>query len=202
MVFEPEVDAFLRHQAKRELRKRMRALRSSIPPSACAARSSRIVSGVVTSDLFAVASAVAMFAPMLERNEVDVRPIEDAAREHGKRVAYPFFEEDGAMSLRIAAYASLQERGNGFAEPSADAEVLAAPEGLLVLVPALAVAPDGQRLGYGKGHYDRLLARIAPPARTVVVAYDFQVLGELPTTEGDQPSDLVVTDARSFRVRP
>jgi 5-formyltetrahydrofolate cyclo-ligase len=202
VVFDPEVEAFLRHQAKRELRKRMRALRNSIPESARAARSARIVTAVTESDLFELAHIVGMFAPMLDRNEVDVRPIEGAAREQGKRVAYPFLEESGEMSFRLAAHTALEEQGHGFAEPPPESPLVEAYDGLLVVVPALAVAPNGHRLGYGKGHYDRLLARIAPPARTVTVAYDFQVLGELPVTDGDRPSDLVVTDARTFRVTP
>jgi len=202
VVFDPEVEAFLRHQGKRELRKRMRALRNSIPPSARAARSAKIVAALLASERFAQAAVIGMFAPMLERNEVDVRPIEHAAREQGKQVAYPFLEEDGQMTLRIALHSELEERGNGFAEPRDDAPIAPSGPALLVLVPALAVAPDGQRLGYGKGHYDRMLARIAPPARAVAVAYDFQLLGELPSTDGDQPVDLVITDSRSFTVKP
>jgi 5-formyltetrahydrofolate cyclo-ligase len=202
VVFDPEVEAFLGQQAKRELRKRMRALRNSIPPSARAARSDKIVNQLVAHELFARATVIGMFAPMLERNEVDVRPIELVARAQGKQTAYPFMEEGSAMTLRYAAHAELEERGNGFAEPRDNAPRVSASEGLLILVPALAVAPDGQRLGYGKGHYDRMLEGMAPPARTVAVAYDFQILGELPRTEGDQLVDLVVSDLRLFLVKP
>ena len=55
---------------------------------------------------------------------------------------------------------------------------------------------SGNRLGYGKGYYDRMLLEMAPPAVVVAVAFEFQLLAEVPTTEGDQPIPTVITDAR------
>jgi 5-formyltetrahydrofolate cyclo-ligase len=197
VVFDPEAEAFLRRQAKAELRKQMRALRAAIPEKARAARSEKIVERVLASKAFERASSVGLFWPMLDRNEVDVRPIDAASREKSKRVAYPFLRGEGEMALLVADPASLEERGNGFAEPLEDAEDVGS-EGLLVIVPALAVDATGQRIGYGKGFYDRLLARIAPPATTVAVAYDFQVVAEVPATEHDRRVDFVMTDVRAF----
>jgi 5-formyltetrahydrofolate cyclo-ligase len=137
---------------------------------------------------------------MLDRNEVDVRPIDRAARDQGKVVAYPSLKEDGDMVLLVADPSELEERGYGFAEPPEDAPLVEIDERLLVIVPALAVDPNGQRIGYGKGFYDRLLARIAPPAFALAVVYDFDIVAEVPVTEGDYPVDMVVTDARSYRL--
>ena len=121
-----------------------------------------------------------MFAPMLDRNEVDVRPIDQAARAAGKLVAYPLCESATEMTLRCADPATFEERGYGFAEPPIDSPEVPVGAGLLVVVPALAVDPTGHRVGYGKGFYDRLLARVAPPAMSLAVAYDFQVVMEIP----------------------
>jgi len=199
VVFDPEADAFFRLQAKAELRKQMRALRAAIPEKARAARAAKIVERVLATPVFERARAIGLFWPMLDRNEVDVRPIEVAAREKGKLVSFPFLRGEGEMSLLICDSAALEERGNGFAEPPENAAEIA-NEGLLVIVPALAVDETGQRIGYGKGFYDRLLARIAPPASTVVVAYDFQIVAEVPATEHDRRVDVVVTDARTVVV--
>ena len=203
MVFDPDVLSMLRHQAKAALRKRMRALRNSIPERARAARSQKIVERVVSSDLFRRASSIGMFWPMLDRNEVDVRELDALARADGKLVAYPSLLEDAVeMTLRYAEPAELEERGHGFAEPSESSEHARIDDQLLIMVPALAVDPTGQRVGYGKGYYDRLLVRIAPPARTIVVAYDFQIVAEVPVTEGDRPVDSIVTDVRSWDLTP
>ena len=68
-----------------------------------------------------------------------------------------------------------------------------------VLVPALAVDLQGNRLGYGKGLYDRLLPTL-PTALRCALAYDFQLVSELPSSPTDAPVDVVVTDARVLRV--
>jgi 5-formyltetrahydrofolate cyclo-ligase len=201
VIFDPAMEDFLRRQAKAQLRKSRRAMRNSIPESARAARSEKIVERVARDPVFAAASRVALFWPMLDRNEIDVRPLDRAARDAGKVVAYPLLGDDVDLALLVVTDPSeLEERGRGFAEPPAAAPPVTIDEGLLVIVPALAVDPSGQRIGYGKGFYDRLLARIAPPAFALAVAYDFDVMAEVPVTEGDYPVDMVVTDVQSFRI--
>ena len=69
----------------------------------------------------------------------------------------------------------------------------------VVIAPALAVDPTCQRIGYGAGYYDRTLPRYAPPAITIGVAYDWQVVAEIPVTQGDVALDFVVTDVRQFQ---
>ena len=200
MVFDPNVEFLLRRQAKAALRKRARALRNSIPERARAVRSEKLVERVVESAPFERARAIGLFSPMLDRGEVDVRKIDEAARQRGKLVAYPFLESESEMTLRVVDLSSLEERGHGFAEPPASAPEIAVTEELVVIVPALAVDPAGHRIGYGKGFYDRLLARICPPAFAIAVAYDFEVVSEVPVTEHDRPADMVITDVRSWHI--
>src|SRR5262249_53143492 len=154
---------------------------------------------VVASVPFEQARSVGLYWPMLERGEVDVRGIDRAARERGKQVAYPLLESDSEMRLAYAVPSSLEERRHGFAEPPEGAPAALA-DGLVVIVPALAVDPTGQRIGYGKGFYDRLLARICPPAFAIAVAYDFEVVPEVPATEHDRRVDMVLTDLRTWQV--
>jgi 5-formyltetrahydrofolate cyclo-ligase len=194
------MESFLRRQAKAELRKRRRAMRNSIPERARGVRADQIVARVASDPVFEAAGAVALFWPMLHRNEVDVRPLDAAARDRGKVVAYPTLKDETEMALLIAAPDELAERGHGFAEPPEGAPPLEISSALVVIVPALAVDPNGQRIGYGRGFYDRLLTRIAPPAFALAVAYDFDVIAEVPVTEGDYPVDMVVTDVRTFRI--
>ncbi|HEU4535368.1 MAG TPA: 5-formyltetrahydrofolate cyclo-ligase, partial [Polyangiaceae bacterium] len=68
----------------------------------------------------------------------------------------------------------------------------------LIVVPALAIDALGQRIGYGAGFYDRLLPTHSPPAFTVGVVFDFQLISETPATEGDFALAWVATDARDF----
>ena len=89
----------------------------------------------------------------------------------------------------------LVERGRGFHEPPPDAPEAQRGDIDLVVVPALAVAVTGHRIGYGAGYYDATLPDVRPPALAVIVAFDFQLLAELPSEADDVACDLVVTDA-------
>ncbi len=61
----------------------------------------------------------------------------------------------------------------------------------MVVVPAVAYDARGNRLGRGKGFYDRFLA--STPAVKVGVGYDFQLLDEIPAEPHDVPMDIVIT---------
>lgn len=186
----------IRRKVKAELRKRMRGLRHTTPAASCLERSTKIVANLESLAPMAAAKSVALFWPIVERHEVDLRLLDASLRARGVAVSYPAIDpESGAMTFRVAdAPESLVEAGYGFCEPPATAPE---PESLdVVVVPAIAVDPAGHRLGYGAGYYDRTLPRFAPPAVTMVVAYDFQLIVEVPTTEGDVACQFIVTDAR------
>jgi 5-formyltetrahydrofolate cyclo-ligase len=185
-------------RAKTELRKRLRALRATTPASACAERSTRIVTRLESLAQIVEAKSVALFWPIVARHEVDLRPLDQSLRARGVTIAYPAIDpETRDMTFRTtSAREDLEERGFGFEEPSRDAPI--APSLDVIVVPAIAVEPRGHRLGYGAGFYDRALPNW-PHAFTVVVAFDFQLLVELPITETDFAVDWIVTDSRSFQ---
>ena len=78
----------------------------------------------------------------------------------------------------------------GIPEPMEDAPV-AEDKTALVLMPGLAFDPQGHRIGYGGGFYDRFLAK-EPNHPTVALCYEFQMLEKLETEEFDVPVDLVL----------
>jgi 5-formyltetrahydrofolate cyclo-ligase len=67
-----------------------------------------------------------------------------------------------------------------------------------VLVPALAVAADGTRLGRGGASYDRALARVGPEVPVAALLYDHEVLAHLPREDWDRPVTAYVTPARGW----
>jgi 5-formyltetrahydrofolate cyclo-ligase len=189
---------------KAELRKRMRGLRGALPASACRERSARICVRLMELEPIARARAVALFWPMERRREVDLRPLDAALREAGVRVAYPSVDPaSNAMVFRFVADpgAMIEDAATGLGVREPTASEPEAPPGSIdaIVVPALAVDPSGQRIGYGAGYYDNALPRFVPPATSVAVAFDFQLLVEIPVTEGDVRTHYVVTDARSIR---
>lgn len=187
----------IRVRVKAELRKRLRGVRKTAPIEACAERSAKIVTALETHPAVVAAQSIALFWPMLERHEVDLRPLDASLRARGVRIAYPAIDpETGDMRFRfVDAPEAMEEAGYGFAEPPADAPFAEALD--VIVVPAIAVDPTGHRIGYGAGYYDRTLP-LYPAARSIAVAYDYQLVAEVPTTPGDVPVNHVVTDVRAF----
>ncbi len=67
----------------------------------------------------------------------------------------------------------------------------------LVVVPAVAYDIHGNRVGRGKGYYDRLLPKMR--ALKIGVAYDFQIFDEIDIDSFDIPVDMVITETRVFK---
>lgn len=199
-----DVETLLRYKAKAVLRQRARNLRGTIPTEAIAQRSAAIIERLAALREIRDARSVALFYPMERRHEVDLRAFDAELRARGVRVAYPRVDAPDDEPAPIAqqrmafhftaSIADLAERGQIYLEPPGASEEAQALD--VIVVPALQVDARGHRIGYGAGFYDRTIPRYAPPARTIVVAFDFQLIAEVPITEGDVACQIIVTDKR------
>jgi 5-formyltetrahydrofolate cyclo-ligase len=188
----------LRARVKQELRQRMRGLRRVLPAEAGAARSRAICARLVELPEFGAAQVVVGYAAY--RKEADPRAALEQAARHGKRVGLVRIGENGELCVHAFAIGdALVPNEYGIEEPLPSAARIDAAQVQLIVVPALAVDERGHRIGYGRAYYDRLLPALAS-AFKVAIAYDFQLLAEVPDTRGDVAVDCVVTDARTVRV--
>lgn len=88
----------------------------------------------------------------------------------------------------------------GIREPDPQRVPEADPAALdLVIVPALVLSEQGDRVGYGGGYYDRFLPRLAPGCALVGALPGALVLPQLPCDDWDIPLDVVVTETRIWR---
>ena len=122
----------------------------------------------------------------------EVRTVEmlQQAIADGKRVAVP---KCYGSEMRFIWMDDLSQVAPGYAnipEPIAD-EPIADDEAALVLMPGLAFDPQGHRIGYGGGFYDRFLAD-EPDHPTLALCYGFQMVEHLETEEFDIPVDQVM----------
>lgn len=69
----------------------------------------------------------------------------------------------------------------------------------LILVPGVAFDKKGNRLGHGKGYYDRLLEKTN--ATKVGLAFEFQIVDKIPTDENDKPVDIIITEERVIHTK-
>lgn len=140
---------------------------------------------------------VAGYLPI--RSEIDPLPAMAEAAAHGP-VAVPVIMGAG-MALRFSRWApegALRAGPFGTRVPQVDD--FFDPE--IVIVPLVAFARAGGRLGYGGGFYDRTLEglRALRPTLAIGFAYGVQEADALPLEATDQPLDMIVTDAEVIEV--
>jgi len=68
-----------------------------------------------------------------------------------------------------------------------------------VIIPGAAFDERGNRIGYGGGYYDRLLAGLQKSVVVIAPAYEEQIVEAVPTDEHDKKVNVIVTDRRVIR---
>lgn len=136
---------------------------------------------------------VSGFLPI--QSEIDVRPLMDRLRLAGARLALPAFpDRKGPMIFRaLERGAELVPMGFGTFGPGPEApEVF--PE--VLLTPLSAFDEAGNRIGYGKGHYDQALARLDQMARRIAIgiAFSCQQVDAVPAEPHDRRLDFLLTE--------
>jgi 5-formyltetrahydrofolate cyclo-ligase len=184
---------------KRALRERVVARRDRLPAAARRARSARVFDHVVALPELATADSVLCFVSF--GSEVDTSLLLRWCLDQGKRVALPrivgrrrmeaFWVEDPARDLESGSY--------GIREPRAELP-LAPPEAIdVVIVPGSAFGRSGDRMGYGGGFYDTFMARLRPRTPRVALAFELQLVDDVPEEGHDLRVDALVTERGVLR---
>lgn len=111
-----------------------------------------------------------------------------------------FLPRVNGVNLEILPYerTSLKVGAFHIEEPSG-CEINDVAEIDMIVVPAIAFDRKGNRVGRGKGYYDRLLAE--SKAMKIGVGYDFQLVDEIDTEVHDIPVDIVITETSTIILR-
>lgn len=184
---------------KQALRKRVLVERAAVPPAARAEASAVITARLEALEELAQARAVLGYAAF--GAEVDLDGFLAARLARGRQVYLPWVDGEDLHAARVADLAgSLAPGWRGVREPSPQWRAPADPTVLdAVVVPGLAFDRRGHRLGYGGGHFDRLLSRLRPGTLVVGVAFDAQLVDAVPVEDHDVPVDAVVTESCTVR---
>jgi 5-formyltetrahydrofolate cyclo-ligase len=177
---------------KELLRARIRRQRRQIDSIWRDLASATIISRLETLPLFQRAQVIQTYVAL--RHEVNTHDLIQSLLRNGKSVALPKVARGNDLDQYfIKDFSELQAGAFGIFEPRADSRRLAtAAQFDLVIVPGLAFDRSGQRLGAGKGYYDRFLAQVKAPK--IALAFSFQVVEKIPVAAHDQPVDMIVTE--------
>ncbi len=176
----------------------MSAVRRALSPDEREALARRVADRLFRLPEVTSATSVLVFYSF--GSEVPTAEMAERLLSSGKRLLLPYLDATGMEAAEVRSGDRLVETDYGPKEPGRRVPVQ--PEDVdAVITPGLAFDRRGHRLGYGGGHYDRYLARLGPGTAAVAIAFDVQVLAEVPADEHDRPVDILVTDAETVDCR-
>lgn len=177
---------------KRSIRSHFLAERKACPIETCAVSSAEIQRRFLMSDLFRDARCLALYSAI--NNEVLTDEVVGPAIDAGKTLVFPRVSGESLEFVVIESVAELVPGAFGVFEPSG-CRLVPAEKLDLVVVPGVAFDKRGHRLGYGRGYYDRALAKCLGSCMKVGFSYDFQLVDELPATEYDETLSVLITES-------
>ena len=173
---------------KKELRRAIRERKRAMTEEEIVSRSARLGELFAQSEAYRNAATIYGYLPY--NQEVRTVPMLEQAIRDGKKVAVPKVYGDTMKFINLEDLSQVEKGYAGIPEPIAD-EPVAHDETALVLMPGLAFDPQGHRIGYGGGFYDKFLAA-EPSHPTLALCYEFQMLPQLDTEEHDIPVNTVL----------
>lgn len=179
---------------KNELRHRIRTQKSLLTDAERRRAADAVFAAVERTAAFLLADSILMYNSLPD--ELSTR---DFINKWAGRKRF-FLPRVNGVNLEILPYDRTRMHLGAFRIEEPDGDDVVDPSSVeLIIVPAVAMDRRGNRLGRGKGFYDRLLATTR--ATTIGVGYDFQLLDELPVEPHDVRLDLVITESHFGRRR-
>lgn len=162
-----------------------------------------IISRFIKHDAYQNSSNIMLYLDF--RNEVKTGPLIECMLREGKRTLIPVINPED-YSLTIS---ELKDPQNdlfpgkfGLLEPNADTLRPVEPTIIdLVLVPGLVFDKKGYRIGFGAGYYDRFLPMLQSHVPLISLAYELQIVDDVPREPHDVPVHMLVTEQRIIHCR-
>jgi 5-formyltetrahydrofolate cyclo-ligase len=173
---------------KKELRRSIREQKRAMTEEHIVTASEKLGQLFAATEAYRNAKTIYGYLPY--NQEVRTVPMLQRAIDDGKKVAVPKVFGDEMKFIYLDDLTAVEKGYAGIPEPVADGPVADDKEAL-VLMPGLAFDPQGHRIGYGGGFYDKFLAREGNHP-TLALCYDFQMVEHLETEEFDIPVDKVL----------
>ncbi len=134
-------------------------------------------------------------------NEVDTQNILKKCLEFNKIVVLPAFDpEKYRIKLRkVDNDADLKQGLKGILEPDPDHCKIVPIQSIdIAIMPGIAFDEKGGRLGSGEGYYDRLVPKLSITTRKVALAFECQIIQQVPMESHDKHVDIIITEERTI----
>ncbi len=183
-------------ETKRHIRKSVLKLRDELPQSTRQSMSRRIIGSLMDTDAYKAAEAILSYVNF--KSEVETELLIAEALKCGKKVYCPRIDEEDMDFYRITNMDDLSEGYKGIREPVPEGERLLSGRDIslqkcLMIMPGSVFDKERNRIGYGKGYYDRYLERY-PQLPTIAVCFECQIVEHVPAEEYDRKPAMILTE--------
>ncbi len=178
---------------KKEIRKHVFAQRKALSEEQLQEKSRLICEQIMQMDAFRSAKTVYVYMDC--KGEVSTRLLIEEAWKQGKTVAAPRVHGEDMTYYEISSYEDVAPGYYDIPEPVTGKKV--EDEQALLIVPGVGFDTNRHRCGYGKGFYDRYLS-VHTQHTTAAVAFEFQMMDEVPAAEHDICPQYLITEERFF----
>lgn len=176
-------------EIKKEIRLKHKIYRDQMTERDCLQRSIKICQGIMNTRLYQDAKYVYGYYPLGQ--EVSLIPVMEDCLCKGKQLALPRVEGNQMDFYEITSLDEVKEGCFHVIEPITSRKMQ--EEHALVLTPGVAFDKKGNRIGYGKGYYDRYFQRF-PGLKRIGVAYQSQIEEDIPAEETDVRLQYLITE--------
>ncbi len=157
----------------------------------------QIVQNIISLPQYKAANTVMAFVPT--NNEVKIQNLLHKILQDNKTLALPLCLENFKMQAKkVENLSHLQKGMYGILQPSEQQQTVDKQKIDIVIIPCMSANSKGERLGKGKGYYDRFLQNTS--FLKIVVCQHEYLYDNLPVNEYDILADIVVTDKEIYTI--
>ncbi|MBI4236820.1 MAG: 5-formyltetrahydrofolate cyclo-ligase [Deltaproteobacteria bacterium] len=185
---------------KQAVRRQLRHVLAQVDTPTRTDASAAIVASLTALPAVRHAVCLGLFAPTPD--EVDIRALFTWAVAAGKRVAFPRILDLSTQTMdfaEVSTLTALVPGPFGVLAPEPQAPRCDKLDIHCLCIPGVGFDLNGMRLGRGSGYYDRWLGGYLGPR--VAVAFEVQLMADLPASSWDEPMDILVTERRTIVCR-
>ena len=185
-------------KSKTKLRKEILATRKELSPELVVKDSRLIIDKLKATEEYKNAKSVMIYMDF--GNEVKTKDFINEALSEGKEIIIPYTDTENVLIIpvEIESLDDLVKCKFGYLEPKK--EKINTPYDVnkidLIVVPGVVFDKKRNRIGFGKGYYDRLLSN--RKAKAFAIAFEFQVYDEIPAEEHDIKMDMIITEENIY----
>ena len=180
------------HEQKKDLRDKLKRRRSDLSASKRSAKSQQIITFLHQTEEFIQAKQVFCYISYL--SEVETIPLINFLMEQKISIAVPkIMDKTTMIAVPIENLNDMEPDKMGILTPKSNQ----ASEGPfdVAITPGVGFTDKGDRLGYGRGYYDRWFANNEVKTK-IGIAFEVQLVNELPIEKTDMSLDILVTEKR------